>query len=410
MGDQYPSESLPRRDFLVQGEDHATRPTASSEASNLWDQCLPEWWQYYLANIYSQETASIFADATNPPTKWPQSVDRQTARSPILSQGQSPETPPSSFAHSNFGGSIGNQAEAMPECHTHAEYDQELEKQKAHAQVAALLDEFAWLFSRHGEKSNSIPSSLATTDNAILVVNPVQLGQEVQLRLYDAFIHLKQLGSDLQGESIDRRQNERGSRRGGGLSYTKIARSPTAGLKAIKNATEIEGFRACRIRDGAALVRYFAWLEEQGVKQSESQGADQLRKFHSELSLFKGLSLTTISSASPNIGMWIAPSILDLHSELPRSDYPLLTGTKGLRHHLKDQIYLCDSGGLSVLDITISYTYQGIFGQHLDGTTDVTRTLHFGTPTDPQHRTFTRVLQWHIDIDTTIFPNGTFGV
>src|ERR1700677_3091888 len=48
-----------------------------------------------------------------------------------------------------------------------------------------------------------------------------------------------------------------------GLSYVNIARSPIADLKAIKNATEIEGFRACHIRDGAALVRYFAWLEEQ---------------------------------------------------------------------------------------------------------------------------------------------------
>jgi Xaa-Pro aminopeptidase len=69
-----------------------------------------------------------------------------------------------------------------------------------------------------------------------------------------------------------------------GLSYIDIARSPIADLKAIKNAAEIEGFRASHIRDGSALVRYFAWLEEQlnqGVKLSESQGADQLEKFRS---------------------------------------------------------------------------------------------------------------------------------
>ncbi|KAN0127145.1 hypothetical protein V8E53_015042 [Lactarius tabidus] len=75
-----------------------------------------------------------------------------------------------------------------------------------------------------------------------------------------------------------------------------------------------------------------------------------------------------------------------------------------------DQIYrdLCNSGGLSVLEITISDTYQGTSGQHLDGTTDVTRTLYFGTPTYPQRRTFTRMRQGHIAIDTAIFPNGTF--
>jgi Xaa-Pro aminopeptidase len=45
----------------------------------------------------------------------------------------------------------------------------------------------------------------------------------------------------------------------------------------------------------------------------------------------------------------------------------------------------------------------------MDGTTDVTRTLHFGTPTAEQRRSFTRVLQGHIAIDTAVFPNGTSG-
>jgi Xaa-Pro aminopeptidase len=57
-----------------------------------------------------------------------------------------------------------------------------------------------------------------------------------------------------------------------------------AELKAIKNATELEGFRQCHIRDGAALARYFAWLEEQlnsGVEINESQGSDKLESFRS---------------------------------------------------------------------------------------------------------------------------------
>jgi len=125
-------------------------------------------------------------------------------------------------------------------------------------------------------------------------------------------------------------------------------------------------------------VRYFAWLEEQlnqGVKLSESQGADQLEKFRSELPLFKGLSFTTISSTGPNGAI--------IHYSPDPNDCAIIQ---------KDQIYLCDSGG-----------------QYLDGTTDVTRTLHFGTPTDEQRRAFTRVLQGHIAIDTAIFPNGTSG-
>lgn len=57
-----------------------------------------------------------------------------------------------------------------------------------------------------------------------------------------------------------------------------------------------------------------------------------------------------------------------------------------------DQIYLCDSGA-----------------QYLDGTTDVTRTLHFGEPTDEEKDAFTRVLKGHIQMDMMVFPHGTTG-
>lgn len=270
---------------------------------------------------------------------------------------------------------------------------QELEKQKARALVVAMLDEVAWLFNLRGADIEFNPVFFAyavvTTDNAMLFVNPeqvspevqTQLGQEVQLRPYDACIpYLKELGSDLQAgqKVLIGDKTSVAVAEAIGLSYINIARSPIADLKALKNATEIEGFRACHIRDGVALVRYFAWLEEQlnqGVKLSESQGADQLEKFRSELPLFKGLSFTTISSTGPNAAI--------IHYSPDPNDCAIIQ---------KDQIYLCDSGG-----------------QYLDGTTDVTRTLHFGTPTDAQRRAFTRVLQGHIAIDTAVFPNGTTG-
>lgn len=55
-------------------------------------------------------------------------------------------------------------------------------------------------------------------------------------------------------------------------------------------------------------------------------------------------------------------------------------------------MYLCDSGG-----------------QFNDGTTDCTRTLHFGTPTKEEIDCFTRVLQGHIQLDMAVFPHGTTG-
>lgn len=55
-------------------------------------------------------------------------------------------------------------------------------------------------------------------------------------------------------------------------------------------------------------------------------------------------------------------------------------------------IYLCDSGA-----------------QYLDGTTDTTRTLHFGTPTDFEKKAYTLVLKGNIALDMTVFPKGTSG-
>lgn len=55
-------------------------------------------------------------------------------------------------------------------------------------------------------------------------------------------------------------------------------------------------------------------------------------------------------------------------------------------------VYLCDSGA-----------------QYKDGTTDTTRTLHFGQPTEFEKRAYTLVLKGHVALDTAVFPKGTTG-
>ena len=66
----------------------------------------------------------------------------------------------------------------------------------------------------------------------------------------------------------------------GGEDKVEELRSPVGDAKAVKNETELEGMRACHIRDGAALIEYFAWLEEELVEKGtvldEVQGADKL--------------------------------------------------------------------------------------------------------------------------------------
>ncbi|KAG0333430.1 hypothetical protein BG000_009159, partial [Podila horticola] len=147
---------------------------------------------------------------------------------------------------------------------------------------------------------------------------------------------------------------------------------------AIKNDTELEGMRQCHLRDSAALINYFAWLEEQlanGVELDEADGAERLEQFRAEQAGFVGLSFDTISSTGPN------GAIIHYKPEKPNA-----------ARINPDLVYLCDSGG-----------------QYIDGTTDVTRTLHFKTPSAHEKRCFTRVLQGHISIDSAVFPDGTSG-
>ncbi|KAJ9091009.1 hypothetical protein QFC19_009305 [Naganishia cerealis] len=163
-----------------------------------------------------------------------------------------------------------------------------------------------------------------------------------------------------------------------GESNIVIRPSPIEDAKALKNPVELEGMRQCHIRDGASLARYFAWLEEQlhsGAKLTEFEAATKLEKYRDENQLSKGLSFDTISSTGPNGAI--------IHYKPTEEDCAVID---------KDQMYLCDSGG-----------------QYLDGTTDVTRTFHFGTPSKREIRAFTRVLQGVIGIDTCVFPKDTKG-
>ncbi|KAI0044325.1 Creatinase/aminopeptidase [Auriscalpium vulgare] len=270
---------------------------------------------------------------------------------------------------------------------------QELQKKDASAMVVTMLDEVAWLFNLRGSDIDYNPVFFAyavvTPDSATLFIDSAQvddtvkahLGPQVVVQPYVAFReHLRSLGASLTSSQKVLIGDKASVAVAEAIGQDKVllSRSPVADLKAIKNATEIAGFRASHIRDGAALARYFAWLEEQlnaGAEITESGGADVLEKYRSELDLFKGLSFTTISSTGPNGAI--------IHYSPDPNDCAVIK---------KEQIYLCDSGG-----------------QFLDGTTDVTRTWHFGEPTEEEKRAFTRVLQGHIAIDTAIFPNGTSG-
>lgn len=148
-------------------------------------------------------------------------------------------------------------------------------------------------------------------------------------------------------------------------------------MKAVKNGTELDGFRNAMIKDGVALVKFFMWLEKavaEGVV-TEVTVEEKLREFRSQQELFVGESFSTIAGYAGN------GAVIHYHAH---PDTCLKVKPEGL--------LLIDSGG-----------------QYMDGTTDITRTVAVGKLTRQMKEDYTNVLKGHIAIATAIYPEGTRG-
>lgn len=147
--------------------------------------------------------------------------------------------------------------------------------------------------------------------------------------------------------------------------------------KAKKNAAELSGTAAAHRRDGAALVKFLHWLdtEAQSGDVTEVDAVIKLETLRDDVKGIRDISFETISGAGPN-------------GALPH--YRVSSASN--RKLERGSLYLVDSGG-----------------QYPDGTTDVTRTVPIGTPSDDMRRHYTLVLKGHIAMDAVRFPKGTTG-
>lgn len=161
-------------------------------------------------------------------------------------------------------------------------------------------------------------------------------------------------------------------------SNAVVGTSPVAMLKAVKNDVQIQGVRHAMERDGVALVRSFMEIESivaNGQKLTEMDVADILLKHRKAQALFFDISFDTIAGFGPH-------GAIVHYSATPATNAEVTTGS----------LLLIDSGA-----------------NYLDGTTDITRTIALGTPTEEQRRCFTLVMKGHIALGTSIFPEGTRG-
>ena len=149
-------------------------------------------------------------------------------------------------------------------------------------------------------------------------------------------------------------------------------------IKSIKNKVEIEGYRKANLKDSVALIKFFSWLEEELVTKNrtdlnEYQIGIKNKQVREDQENFMGESFAPICAAGPNAAIIHYEQNENLHSDTN-----------------KNLILLCDTGA-----------------QYKDGTTDITRTVHYGTPTQKEKEMFTRVLLGNLSLERLIFKKGT---
>ena len=263
--------------------------------------------------------------------------------------------------------------------------------QGADAAFISDLAEVAWTLnirSRDVESNPVVTAYLLVSPNGSrLFVNPDKLTPEVSAYLSSAGVTtapydsvkeaLTQLTDDLKvlicpSQTPEALSEALGSRKVDGTS-------PITMLKAVKNATQIAGVRNAMIRDGVALVKSFMEIEqavETGETITEMDVADILTRHRSAQPLYFDQSFDTIAGFGPH-------GAIVHYSANPSTNSDITAGN----------LLLIDSGA-----------------NYLDGTTDITRTIALGTPTEDQQHDFTLVLKGHISLATAVFPEGTCGM
>ncbi|RWC70846.1 MAG: aminopeptidase P family protein [Mesorhizobium sp.] len=151
--------------------------------------------------------------------------------------------------------------------------------------------------------------------------------------------------------------------------------------RATKNQAEINGSRAAHRRDGAAVAKLLCWLDRQKPGSLDEIAVvtrleETRRQTGEETQMpLRDVSFDTISGAGPNGAI--------MHYRVSRATSRKLEA---------GELFLLDSGA-----------------QYQDGTTDITRTVPIGEPTQEMRERFTLVLKGMIGISTLRFPAGTRG-
>lgn len=157
--------------------------------------------------------------------------------------------------------------------------------------------------------------------------------------------------------------------------------NPSTLAKSRKTPAEAAFIREAMEKDGAAMCRFYAWLEAALGREAISELTldERLTAERAREDGFVSLSFPTIAGFNANGAM--------PHYRATPESFAEISTPDGL---VAEGLLLIDSGA-----------------QYLGGTTDITRVWPIGTPSDAQKADFTRVLKGTMALSRARFPAGT---
>ena len=267
----------------------------------------------------------------------------------------------------------------------------ELEKAGSDMHILTALDDIAWTFNLRGSdiEYNPVFLSYAVIDHerAVLFVDQDKLSENLRSKLendgvvlleYTAVFGFLKETNPLSRVYVDQDKTNQAiiSMIPPSCKIIKGVSIPCL-LKALKNPIEIANIRNAMKKDGVALLEFLYWFEKTigNERITEFDVAVALNKFRSKQKGFKG------DSFAPLVGYKEHGAMVHLSVD-----------EKNALEIKKDGILLFDSGG-----------------HYLDGTTDITRTIALGEPTQQQKTDYTLVLKGMIALTEAVFPENTKG-
>lgn len=255
--------------------------------------------------------------------------------------------------------------------------------------LVSALDDIAWTLNLRGTDVHCNPVFvsylLISSDQVSLFVNLKKISSEVKAYLDEHGISLfdyNQVEEGLESYAdynilLDGDETSFCLWKSVKCQEIIAAKSPIPVMKAVKNATEIEGYHRAMLRDGVAMVKFLKWLKPavEAGGQTEMSIDKKLTSLRAEQNLFRDISFDTIAG-------YQAHGAIVHYEATPETDAPLLP----------EGLILIDSGA-----------------QYQDGTTDITRTIALGPVTEEMKHIYTLVLKGHIQLELAKFPDGASG-